>query len=121
MVAAGLAPAAASAQSAPRPIALFVDLSVDPKKEKDMMRHFHTVFRPAAAKQPGFIEVKMLKLRGEIQGKGPAGVNYRFEIRFQSEEQRQNWIKTDIHQQVWPPIESALTKKDYTVLLFDSY
>lgn len=113
--------ASAPAQSQPRPILLYVDLSVDPKKEKAMLRHFDTVFRPAAAKQPGYIDVKMLKFRSTIMGKPPAGVNYRFALTFQSEELRQKWIKTDVHQQVWPPIEEMLTTKDYSVHLFDAY
>jgi hypothetical protein len=118
---AGGAAAVAPAADAARPILLYVDLSVDPKKEKQMLQHFETVFRPAAAKQPGYIDVKMLKLRQEIQGKAPAGVNYRFALAYQSEELRQKWIKTDVHQKVWPPIEGMLTTKDYTVLLFDAY
>lgn len=121
MLASAAASAAAPAQTAPRPILLFVDLSVDPKREKDMLRHFDTVFRPAASKQPGYIDVKMLRLRSTIMGKAPAGVNYRFALSFQSEELRQKWIKTDVHQQVWPPIESMLTTKDYNVHLFDAY
>lgn len=104
-----------------RPILLYVDMSVDPAKEKAMLKHFETVFRPAAARQPGYIDVKILKLRSTISGKAPAGVNYRFALTFQSEELRQNWIKTDVHQKVWPPIENMLTTKDYTTLLFDAY
>jgi len=103
------------------PILLYVDMSVDPAKEKEMLKHFETVFRPAASKQPGYIDVKLLKLRSTISGKAPAGVNYRFALTFQSEELRQKWIKTDVHQKVWPPIENTLTTKDYTTLLFDAY
>ena len=123
MLAAGAAAttAAAQPQTGARPIQLFVEMSVDPKREKDLVRHFTTIFRPAASKQPGFIDVKLLKLRSTITGKPPAGVNYRFMISFQSEEQRQVWIKTDVHQQVWPPIEAMLTTKDYSVHLFDAY
>src|SRR5690349_4939592 len=91
----GAAALSAPAAESGRPIQLFVDLSVDPKKEKQMLGHFENVFRPTAAKQPGYISVKMLKLRQEVLGKAPAGVNYRFELLFQSEELRQKWIKTD--------------------------
>jgi heme-degrading monooxygenase HmoA len=121
MLAGAAVSSAATAQTTARPILLFVDLSVDPKKEKDMLRHFTTVFRPAAAKQPGYLDVKMLKFRSTIMGKAPAGVNYRFALTFESEELRQKWIKTDVHQQVWPPIEGMLTTKDYSVHLFDAY
>jgi heme-degrading monooxygenase HmoA len=121
MLAAGGASATASvASAAAAGIRLHVDLSVDPKKEKDMLRHFETVFRPTAAKQPGYIDVRMLKLRTTLMGTAPAGVNYRFALSFQSEELRQKWVASDAHQKVWPPMENMLTSKNYTVMLFDA-
>jgi len=119
LLAAGLASTAARAADAAHPIQLHVDLSVDPAKEKEMLKNFETTFRPAASKQQGYIDVKMLKLRSAVQGKAPAGVNYRFALTFQSEELRQKWVASDIHQKVWPTIENTLTTKNYTVLLFD--
>jgi hypothetical protein len=119
-LAAGLASRASPAADAARPIQLHVDLSVDPAKEKEMLENFETVFRPAASKQPGYIDVKMLKLRSAVMGKAPAGCNYRFVLTYQSEELRQKWIASDIHQKVWPTIENTLTTKNYTVLLFDT-
>ena len=101
------------------PIQLHVDLSVDAAKEKEMLHNFTTIFRPAASKQPGYIDVKMLKLRQAVQGSAPAGVNYRFALTFKSEELRQKWVTSDVHQKVWPTIENTLTTKNYTVLLFD--
>jgi hypothetical protein len=121
LLAGGAAAVSAPAADASRPILLYCDLSVDPKKEKQMLHHFETVFRPTAAKHEGYIDVKMLKFRQTIQGKAPAGVNYRFALTYKSEELRQKWIKTDDHKRVWPPIEGMLTSKDYPVLLFDAY
>ncbi len=103
----------------PRPILLHVDLSVDPAREKEMLHNFETVFRPAAMKFPGYIDVKMLKLRSALMGSAPAGVNYRFALTYESEDARQKWVSSDIHQKVWPEIEKTLTSKNYTVLLFD--
>ena len=117
MVAAAV-PAAAQSQTH-KPIQLNVDLAVDPAKEQEMLRTFRNTFRPAAAKQPGFIDGKMLKLRSALMGKAPAGANYRFVLIFQSEELRQKWVASDIHQKVWPMIEKTLSSKDYTVLLFE--
>jgi hypothetical protein len=111
--------AAAKAAETARPIQLHVDLAVDPAKEKQMLKNFATVFRPAASKQPGYIDVKMLKLRSTLQGKAPAGINYRFALTFESEELRQKWVASDVHQEVWPTIENTLSRKDYTVMLFD--
>jgi hypothetical protein len=110
---------AAQAAGAAHPILLHVDLTVDPAKEKEMLKNFETIFRPAAAKQPGYIDVKMLKLRSTLMGKAPAGVNYRFALTYQSEELRQKWVASDVHKKVWPTIENTLSTKDYTVMLFD--
>jgi heme-degrading monooxygenase HmoA len=108
-----------AAAAGPRPIQLHVDLAVDPAKEKEMLKNFETIFRPAASKQPGYIDVKMLKLRTAVMGKAPAGVNYRFNLTFKSEELRQKWVASDIHQKVWPTIENTLAHKNYSVILFD--
>lgn len=119
ILAAGAGPAAVRAASAARPIQLFVDLSVDPAKEREMLNNFHNVFRPTAVKFQGFIDVRMLKLRTAVVGSAPPGVNYRFELMYQSEELRQKWVASPAHQKVWPTIENTLTTKNYNVLLFD--
>lgn len=102
------------------PIQLHVDLSVDPAKEQEMLNNFKTIFRPAAVKFPGYIDVQIVKLRSAIQGKAPEGANYRFILKYASEELRQKWVASATHQKVWPTIENTLTSKDYTVLLFDT-
>jgi heme-degrading monooxygenase HmoA len=102
------------------PIQLHVDLSVNPAKEQEMLRNFKTIFRPAASKQPGYIDVQVLKLRSALQGKAPEASNYRFVLTFASEELRQQWVASAIHQKVWPTIENTLKSKDYTVLLYDT-
>jgi hypothetical protein len=111
----------ASAQKAAHPIVLNCDLVVDPAKEQEMLRNYRTIFKPAAEKFPGYIDLKMLKLRSALQGTAPASINYRFQLTYESEELRQKWIRSDIHQKVWPTIENTLTNKsNYPVLLFDS-
>ena len=119
---AGLSGAAAQEpkKQAQSPIVLDVDLSVDPAKEQEMLHNFHTVFKPAAVKFPGYIDVKICKLRSALQGAAPSGVNYRFQLTYQSEEARQKWVNSDIHKKVWPMMENTLKSKDYGVLLFDS-
>src|ERR1041384_6047407 len=112
---------AAATPSGAHPIQLHVDLAVDPAKEKEMLKNFETVCRPAASEQPGYIDVRMLKLRSTLMGKAPAGVNYRFVLTYQSEELRQKWVASDVHQKVWPTIERTLSSKNYTVMLFDAF
>ena len=117
---AGLKMIFAQSSATRNPIVLYCDLSVTPAREQEMLNNFHKVFRPAAMKFPGYLDVKLLKLRSTISGSAPAGVNYRFQLMYESEELRQKWIKSDVHQQVWPTIENTLSTKDYATLLFDS-
>jgi len=58
---AGLSDAGAQGQKkqAQNPIVLYVDLSVDPVKEQEMLHNFHTIFKPVATKFPGYVDVKM--------------------------------------------------------------
>ncbi len=116
---AGVGLATLNAADAKAKIQLHVDLSVDPAKEQEMLHNFIAIFRPAAAKQAGYIDVQMLKLHSTIQGKPPAGLNYRFVLIFASEELRQKWAASEAHKKVWPTIEKTLSSSDYTVLLFD--
>lgn len=105
-------------------IVLYCDLAIDPAREAEMLDHFHKRFRPAAEsfRGRGFLDLKMLKIRKVIQGQpAPAnGINYRFQITYESEEQRQVWVKSDLHQEVWPLIEATVLNKDYLVLLTDA-
>ena len=119
MIAAGSSVAGVLAAGPGHPIQLHLDMAVDPAKEKAMLHNFETIFRPEAAKHPGYIDVKMLKLRKALQGSAPMGVNYRFSLTYQSEELRQKWVASPEHQKVWPTIENTLVSKNYNVLLFE--
>ena len=112
---------AAPSQSG-QPIVLYCDLAVDPARETEMLDAFHHHFKPAAEKFDGYIDLKMLMLRSVIQGGPPPrkDINYRFQLTFQSEEKRQRWIASDVHQKNWPLIENTVTNKNYLVLLTDS-
>jgi hypothetical protein len=102
-----------------RPIELHLDLAVDPAREAEMLQFFETSFRPAASKQPGYIELKMLKLTSTLRGPAPEGANFRFVLEFKSEELRQKWVASATHQKLWPNIEAMLTNKNYTRLLYE--
>jgi len=113
--------APAAAQGGKKPIELHVDLAVDPAKEREMLDNFHNNFRPAASKQPGYIEVKLLKLRSSLAGAPPQDANYRFVLIFENEELRQQWVATPTHQKVWPAFASTLAHDNYTILLYDKF
>ena len=100
-------------------IQVHVDLAIDSAKEQEMVRYFQTVFRPAAQKFRGYVDVRMLKLRAVPVGTAPSGINYRFAITYESEELRQKWVASEIHQEVWGGMEKMLSSPDYSVLLFD--
>jgi hypothetical protein len=114
--------APAKPTQAVRPIVLYCDLAVDPAREQEMLDAFHHRFKPAAEKFEGYIDLKMLKLRKVVQGgpPPPKGVNYRFQLTFESEEKRQVWIHSTVHQTVWPLIENTVPDKGYLTLLTDS-
>ena len=103
-----------------KPIQLHLDLAVDASRERELVHYFNTVFKPAAAKFPGYIDVRMIKLRSALQGSAPRGLKYRWMLQYESEELRQKWIASDVHQKVWPPMEQMLSSMDYSVLLFDA-
>jgi hypothetical protein len=94
-------------------------MTVDPEQEHAMLQYFDTVFRPAARKFQGYIDVRLLKLRSTLMGTMPAEVNYRFSISYESEELRQKWIASAIHIEVWGQMEKFLSSPNYTVVLFD--
>lgn len=100
-------------------IQVHVEMAVDPAKEQEMVRYFQTVFRPAAMKFRGYIDVRMLKVVAVPVGAAPAGLNYRFSITYENEELRQKWVASDIHQEVWGAMEKTLSDPNYTVILFE--
>jgi heme-degrading monooxygenase HmoA len=97
-----------------------VDLDVDPAKEKELIASFRKVFRPTISKQPGFVSVRLLRLRQAIAGAAPPNAPYRLVISFQTEEQRQTWVATDEHQRAWPAIEGTLRGAKLTAALYDT-
>lgn len=100
------------------PIQLHVELEVDPAKEADLVKNFKNVFRPTISKQPGFVDVKLLKLRSTPVGDAPKS-KWRLLISFQTEEQRLKWVAADDHQRAWPTIEQNLTGKKFSAVLYD--
>ena len=100
-------------------IQLHVDLNVDPAKEKDLLKSYATIFMPAIKKQPGFTDVRLMKLRSVAKGTGPANTNYRLLIGFQTEDQRLKWVASDEHQKVWPTIDKNLRGDKLSAVLFD--
>jgi antibiotic biosynthesis monooxygenase (ABM) superfamily enzyme len=111
---------AKSAKTTTKPIVLYCDLAVDPKREQEMLDAYHNHFRPVAVKFPGYIDLKIVKIRSVISGYAPPkGVNYRFQLTYESEEARQKWIHSAVHIKNWPLIENTVLDKNYQTLLTD--
>ena len=103
-----------------KPIVLYCDLAIDPAREQEMLDHYHNDFKPVAEKYDGYIDLKMVKIRSVISGdKPPKGVNYRFQLTYESEEKRQKWIASADHAKNWPLIENTVLDKNYQTLLTD--
>ena len=116
----GVARFAAAAGAQTRHIRLYVEMDVPPGRAREMLEAFLDRFGPEAVKHEGYIRVKMLKRRSILQGTAPAAHTYRFELEFESEELRQQWIASAGHQRVWPLLERTMTtQKDYPVVLYD--
>ena len=120
--ASSFARAANSAPESKKPIVLYCDLAIDPAREQEMLKAYHEHFKPVAQKHRGYIDLKMLKLRKVIQGgPAPAGnINYRFQLTYESEALRQQWIASADHAKYWPMIENTVADKGYLVLLTDA-
>jgi len=120
-LAAAYAAAASRGAETPRRIELHLDLAVIPGREQEMLNNFEKIFRPTAKKQPGYIDLKMLKLRDAIRGGAPPGGKFRFVLVYESEELRQKWIASAAHAKAWPTIEDLLSDKNFNILLYEIY
>lgn len=99
-------------------IVLYVDLSVDPKREQEFLDAYRTHFKPVARKHEGYVDLTVAKIDKILQGAGPAkAVNYRFQLTWASEELRQKWVASADHVANWPLLEKTLTDKNYPVIL----
>jgi len=95
-------------------IQLHVDLDVDSMLEQQLLGAYRDTFTPAIRRQPGFVDVRLLRLRSPDRA-----FNYRLLISFESEEQRKAWVASGLHQEVWPAIERTLKGEKYASSLYD--
>jgi hypothetical protein len=102
-----------------RRVQLHCDLTIDPKRAAEAEHYFETVYRPAGAKFEGYVDLQLLKLQSVLEGQATAGMNYRFSITYESEELRMAWVRSDVHQDVWPTLQGYLTSDKFDFLLFE--
>ena len=118
----GVTAARAATADDAKPIVLYCDMAVDPRREQEMLDAYHNHFKPVAIQHDGYIDLKIVKLRQVIQGGPPPvkGFNYRFQLTYKNEALRQKWIASADHAKNWPLIENTLVDKNYLVLLTDA-
>jgi hypothetical protein len=102
-----------------RRVQLHCDIAIDPKRAAEAEHYFETVYRPAAMTFEGYVALQLLKLQSVLAGQAPVGVNYRFSITYESEDLRMAWVRSDVHQEVWPKLQAYLTSDNFDFLLFD--
>jgi len=98
---------------------LLCDLTIDPGRAAEAEEYFQTVYRPAASKFTGYVDLQLLKLHSVLEGRAPAGMNYRFSITYETEQLRMAWVHSDVHQVVWPKFQTYLTSDQFDFLLFE--
>ena len=79
---------------------LHVDLKVKAGAHQDLEDTFAGIFIPAVSQQSGFRGVRMLRPFEDGAG------DYRLSIAFDDRDSQQKWVATDLHQVVWPQMES---------------
>lgn len=90
---------------------LHVELQVKPQAEQKLEKTYKETFRPAVSQQEGFRAVGLLRPLDKAK-------DYMLTLLFEDRSRQQKWVATDLHQQVWPQIESLCT--GYAVKSYDT-
>jgi heme-degrading monooxygenase HmoA len=89
---------------------LFVDIKLNPGAQASLEKTYIETFRPAISQQEGFRGVELLR-------PNQAGGEWRLSIAFESHELQKKWVALDLHQVVWPQMQSHFADfsvNDYT-------
>jgi heme-degrading monooxygenase HmoA len=85
---------------------LFVDMKLKPGVEAALEKTYTETFRPAISSQEGFRGVELLRPNED-------GDLWRISIAFETRALQKKWVALDLHQVVWPKMESYFS--DYSV------
>ena len=94
-----LLPGQARRFEGPGPVELHVHATAAEGNAAAIEETFLKVFYPAVSRQPGFKHSNLLRIPGK-----PG--EYVLTIAFESEDLRLRWVATDLHQEVWPQMQS---------------
>lgn len=79
--------------------AVHVEMKLKPGAREALEKTYLETFRPAISGQEGFVGVHLLRSVEE-------GGDYRLTIAFENKTLQQKWVGKDLHQEVWPQMES---------------
>jgi heme-degrading monooxygenase HmoA len=90
---------------------LHVDLTIKPMSHEALETTYNEIFEPAISSQEGFSAVSLLRSSVDEE-------QYRLSIAFDRQASQQKWIASDLHQRVWPQMESHCA--GYSVKLYNT-
>jgi heme-degrading monooxygenase HmoA len=91
---------------------LFVDIKLKPGSADALKKTYKEVFRPAITSQDGFHSVALLRSNKDSG-------EYSLSIAFMEHELQKKWVASDLHQDVWPRMETHFAEysvRDYTAI-----
>jgi heme-degrading monooxygenase HmoA len=81
---------------------LHIDLELKAGAQEALKTAFRDTFRPAISAQDGFLAAELLQPLDSASA-------YCLELAFDQQATQQQWVATDLHQQVWPAIAGYCT------------
>ncbi|MDR8390899.1 cupin domain-containing protein [Aliifodinibius sp. S!AR15-10] len=93
-------------QAKPKAMVLQMDFIVSEENREAFERMYYSIYVPAMTVQEGYLSSKLLRrypkdLARDIEAE-PTEYNYQIQISFDTEENRQRWVKSNQHQIAWP-------------------
>ena len=82
---------------------LQIELKVKPSQPQALEKTYAESFRPAISAQDGFQAVQLLRSNDD-------DTDYRLCLTFDRQASQQQWVATDLHQQVWSLVENLCTQ-----------
>jgi heme-degrading monooxygenase HmoA len=90
---------------------LHVEIKPKPSSQAALEKTYLETFLPAISRREGFVSVNLLR---PVQDGG----GYRLSIAFDNMASQQQWVATDVHENVWPQMENQCAA--YSVMYYNA-
>jgi len=90
---------------------LHVEIKPKPSSQAALEKTYLETFLPAISRREGFVSVNLLR---PVQDGG----GYRLSIAFDNLASQQQWVATDVHENVWPQMENQCA--EYSVMYYNA-